>query len=141
MKNVWEPGVNYSTGATVAIGSFTATCKAGHTSGADSRQFSYWRIWEMTEAMSRSVMITFFNGLLLGAAYQNEAMLKKLLVAFDEQIDAEKGARDEHREGLGDLTDISAARIESFDNGRVDGVDTGRALVEEVMGDDDAASE
>lgn len=54
-------------------------------------------------------------------------MMNRLLAAFDEQIEAEK----EHR-------DIAGSEDVMYSQGRIDGVDTGRALIEEVLGGLDA---
>lgn len=56
-----------------------------------------------------------------------QIIIDKLLVAFDEQIEAEK----EHR-------DIAGSEDVTYSQGRIDGVDTGRALAEEVLGGMDA---
>lgn len=52
-----------------------------------------------------------------------QTMINRLLVAFDEQIEAEKGQRD-----------VAGSEDVMYSQGRIDGVDTGRALIEEVLG-------
>lgn len=53
-----------------------------------------------------------------------EAILDKLLAAFDLRIDEEKGERETTKEG---------SRLFHYCNGRIDGVDSGRALVEKIF--------
>lgn len=53
----------------------------------------------------------------------SDKLLQALLKAFDEKIDEEKGSRDECQD--------REERI--YANGRVDGVDAGRYLVEKVF--------
>ncbi|MGF1727188.1 hypothetical protein [Photobacterium nomapromontoriensis] len=54
----------------------------------------------------------------------NDKLLDTLLKAFDDRIQIEKGDRQEHEKG-------SSAFY--YSDGRVDGVDTGRAIVESVF--------
>lgn len=63
-----------------------------------------------------------------------EALLDELLTVFDKQIESEKGERSVSL-GRGDSMAIEYA------NGRIDGVDTGRALVERYFASKESADE
>ncbi|MBE4070196.1 hypothetical protein HJ122_18690 [Vibrio parahaemolyticus] len=69
-------------------------------------------------------------------AYQ-EKILDDLLNIFDEQIENEKGERG-HR---GELIIRGDALLVKYYDGRVDGVDTGRALVERYFASLEASDE
>ncbi|UTV30185.1 hypothetical protein [Photobacterium atrarenae] len=53
-----------------------------------------------------------------------DQLLDAVLKAFDEQIQVEKGERSRSKEGTPEF---------HYGDGRVDGVDTGRAIVEQVF--------